>query len=140
MALTQKQIDMRSGHAGTFWKNVHKREDGKWLWTGHKNTNHNTVDCKKYEYGEYELCSRETSNFSKPTKIHQSKMAHRIILFLTYGRPVPSSYEVFPSNGDHLDINPENLWIREKKTGAEVPASEFFAVANDNNSIARMAA
>lgn len=140
MALTQKQIDMRSGHAGTFWKNIRKQEDGKWVWVGRTNTNHNTVDCEKYHYGEYELVSRETSNFAKPTKVHASKMAHRIILFLTYGRPVPSAYDVFPFNGDHLDINPDNLGIREKKTGVEVSAAKFFEVANDNDSGMRVAA
>lgn len=58
--LTQKQIDQRSGHKGTFWKNVFKRSDGKWMWTGSTNTNHNTVDCEKYHYGEFELVSKET--------------------------------------------------------------------------------
>ncbi|MBB6299924.1 hypothetical protein [Rhizobium leucaenae] len=140
MPLTQKQIDMRSGHDGTFWRNVSKQPDGKWIWTGQKNTNHNTVDCEKYFYGEFELVSKETSNFAKPTRVHASKMAHRISLFLTYHRPVPAAYDVFPFNGDHLDINPENLWIREKKTGAEVSAEKFFEVANDNDGLMRVAA
>lgn len=140
MALTQKQIDMRSGHEGTFWKNVSKNPDGKWIWTGHKNNNHNTVDCQSYDYGEFELCTRETANDRTPKKAHDSKMAHRIGLFLIYGRPVPKQYDVFPFNGDHLDINPENLGIREKKTGAEVPAAKFFEVANDNDSGMRVAA
>ena len=140
MPLTQKQIDMRSGHDGTFWKNVSKQPDGKWIWTGYKNTNHNTVDCEKYHYGEFELCTRETSNLAKPTRAHKSKMAHRIILFLTYGRPIPSTHDVFPFNGDHLDINPDNLGVRDKKTGAEVTADKFFEVANDNGSSVRVAA
>lgn len=130
--LSQREIDRRSGHAGTFWKNVDKRPDGKWIWVGRTNTNHNTVDCQKYHYGEFELVSRETSNLSKPVKIHTSKMAHRIILHLTYGRPVPSQYEVFPSNGDHLDINPDNLCVRHVRTREEMAASKFFDVANDN--------
>lgn len=131
--LTQKQIDMRSGHSGTFWKNVIKYPDGKWEWVGRKNTNHNTVDCQKYEYGEYELVSRETSNFSKPKVIHKSKLAHRIVLFLTYGRPVPSDYEVFHYDNDHLNINPANLGVRHVKTRIEMTAAKFFEVANDND-------
>lgn len=67
-------------------------------------------------------------------------MAHRIILFLTYGRPVPSSHDVFPFNGDHLDINPENLGIRERRTRKEFTAAQFFEVANDNIEAKREAA
>ena len=63
--LTQRQIDKREGHAETFWKNVDKREDGKWIWTGYINKNHNGVDCEQYEYGVFKLSSKETSNFSK---------------------------------------------------------------------------
>lgn len=141
MPLSQKEIDQRSGHAATFWKNVWRRSDGKWIWQGRTNTNHNTVDCEKYEYGEYELCSKETSNLAKPVRTHKSKMAHRIVLFLTYGREVPSSYDVFPANGDHLDINPNNLWLRDRKTRHEVAADVFFRAANDNGeNSARMAA
>lgn len=131
MALSQRDIDKRSGHHGTFWKNV-DQQGQTWLWTGYKNTNHNTVDCDKYEYGEYELVSRETSNLAKPTRVHKSKMAHRIVLFLTYGRPVPSDYDVFPVNGNHLDINPDNLSLRDRKTRQEITAASFFDVANDN--------
>lgn len=140
MPLTQKQIDMRSGHDGTFWKNVTKQADGKWIWTGQKNNNHNTVDCESYDYGVFDLCSRETSNFAKPTSIHHSKMAHRVSLFLTYGRPVPKQYEVFPVNGDHLDVNPDNLGVRDTKTRATMSAAAFFDVANDNGDGMRAAA
>lgn len=136
--LKQWQIDKRSGHEGTFWKNVRKQEDGKWVWTGHTNNNHNTVDCESYDYGVFELCSRETANNYKPKKIHASDMAHRVVLFLTYGRPVPDPkrFFVFPINGDHLDINPENLGVRDVKTGAKVTSAEFFKVANDNHEFA----
>jgi len=135
MALTQRQIDMRSGHEGTFWKNVVKHDNGRWEWIGFTNNNHNTVDCDSYDYGVFELCSRETANDHKPKKIHASSMAHRVVLFLTYGRPVPSPnrFYVFPYNGDHLDINPANLGVRDIKTGTKVTAAEFFEVANDNN-------
>lgn len=132
--LKQWEIDKRSGHEDTFWKNVRKQPDGKWMWTGLTNNNHNTVDCDSYDYGVFELCSRETANEHKPTKIHESTMAHRISLFLTYRRPVPDPkrYYVFPLNGDHLDINPENLGIRNIKTGVKLTAAQFFDVANDN--------
>lgn len=138
--LSQREIDKRSGHEGTFWRNVDKRPDGKWLWTGATNNNHNTVDCQSYDYGVYELVSRETSNLAKPTKIHDSKMAHRVVLFLTYGRPVPKQYDVFPVNGDHLDINPDNLWLRHTKDRAEISSAKFFDVANDNENEVRAAA
>lgn len=131
--LKQWEIDKRSGHEDTFWKNVRKQADGKWIWFGHTNNNHNTVDCESYDYGEFELCTRETANDARPKKAHASKMAHRVVLFLTYGRPVPESCDVFPFNGDHLDINPSNLGVRNKKTRMEVSSAEFFAVANDNS-------
>lgn len=138
--LTQRQIDRRSGHAATFWKNVLKQPDGKWMWLGHTNTNHNTVDCRKYEYGEYELVTRETSNLSRPQKAHASKLAHRIILFLVYGRELSRQYEVFPLFGDYLDINPDHLGVRDVKTRREMPAPEFFEIANDNRSELAVAA
>lgn len=131
--LSQRQIDQRSGNDGTFWKNVVKCSDGKWIWTGKTNTNHNNVDCQKYEYGEFELCTRESATYAKPKKAHASKLAHRVVLFLTYGRPVASAYDVFPYNGDHLDINPTNLGVRDRKTRQEWAAAQFFAVANNND-------
>lgn len=131
--LTQKQIDKRSGHAGTFWKNVVKHANGKWEWTGRTTTNHNTVDCQKYHYGEFELCTRESALRSKPIKAHTSKLAHRIILFLTYGRPVPADCEVFHYDNDHLNINPNNLGVRDTNTRVEMTAAKFFEVANDND-------
>lgn len=133
--LKQWEIDKRSGHEDTFWKNVRKQDDGKWVWTGHTNNNHNTKpEDENYFYGEFELCTRETANNARPTRAHKSTMAHRVVLFLTYGRPVPSprQFYVYPLNGDRLDINPDNLWIRDVKTGKKVSSAEFFAVANDN--------
>lgn len=130
--LTQKQIDQRSGHSGTFWKNVIRWPNGRWEWVGQTNNNHNTVDCESYNYGVFDLVSRETSNFAKPASIHKSKLAHRIILFLTYGRPVPDGCDVFHYDNDHLNINPDNLGVRNKATGVEMSAAKFFEVANDN--------
>lgn len=113
-----------------FWKNVDKREDGKWIWTGAKNTNHNTVDCEKYEYGNFALYD----SYRATAKALKSEMAHIVILFLTYGRELDTSrYEVTPINGDHLDINPTNLAVRDKATREVVPASRFFAAVNDNH-------
>lgn len=129
--LTQKQIDQRSGRAETFWRNVRMRDDGAWEWAGYKNNNHNTVDCESYDYGEFELTTDETSNLSRPTRRIRSKMAHHVSVFLTYGTEVPRGYEVFPRNGDHLDINPQNLWVRSKASREEWPAA-IFCAANDN--------
>jgi hypothetical protein len=135
MALSQREIDKRSGHEATFWRNVDKREDGRWMWNGQTNNNHNTVDCESYDYGVYELVSRETANLSKPKKIHKSNMAHRISVYLTYGVEIPSDrktgFDVFPINGEHLDINPSNLGVRSIATGQEWTAAVFCA-ANDN--------
>jgi len=136
MPLSQREIDKRSGHEGTFWRNVEKQDDGRWMWMGQKNNNHNTVDCESYDYGVYELVSRETAYHAKPKKIHKSNMAHRISVFLTYGVEVPSDrksgFDVFPLNGEHLDINPSNLGVRSITTGQEWTAAAF-CVAKDNN-------
>lgn len=130
--LTQREIDQRSGHDGTFWRNVQKRSDGKWMWTGYTNNNHNTVDCASYDYGEFQLVSRETANDAKPEQIHKSRMAHHIVLFLTFCVELDAKrYEVSSIDGDRLNINPENLIVRDKKTRREWPAAVFFA-ANDN--------
>lgn len=135
--LTQRQIDKRSGTAKTFWSNVVKRQDGVWLWTGYTNNNHNTVSCDSYDYGEFELITDETQYNSKPTRILKSKMAHHVSVFLTYGVEIPTSrktgYDVFPANANHLDVNPDNLWVRSISTRQELRAAEFCA-ANDNSS------
>lgn len=124
--LSQREIDKRSGHDGTFWKNVVKHDDKRWEWTGYQNTNHNTVDCQKYHYGEFELCTRQTANTSKPKRLIKTKMAHRIAVYLFYGFEVSSDYDVFPINGDHLDINPNNLMLRHKKSRKEISPSDFI--------------
>lgn len=129
--LSQREIDRRSGNAKTFWRNVAKQPDGRHLWTGAINNNHNTVDCESYDYGEFELTTEESSNLAKPKRRIKSKMVHRVCVFLTYGVEVPPGFDVFPKNGDHLDVNPDNLWVREKRGRQEWPASEFCA-ANDN--------
>lgn len=122
-------LDKKQGIARTFWKNVDRRDDGRWIWTGAKNTNHNTVDCQKYEYGTFALYGDYRTN----VKACKSEMAHIIMLFLTYGQELDTAnYETTPLNGDHLDINPANLAVRNKTTREVVPASKFFAAANDN--------
>lgn len=122
-------MDQRRGIPRVFWRNVDKRDDGKWVWTGSKNTNHNTVDCQKYEYGEFVL---EASLHKPFGLLCRSHMAHIICLFLTFGRELDTlAYEVTPANGDHLDINPDNLLVRNKRTREVLPSSVFFAT-NDN--------
>jgi hypothetical protein len=117
-----QNFDKKNGGPREFWHNVDKSagESGPWLWTGDTNNNHNTVDCDSYDYGQFNLDG------------HRSKMAHRIVLFLTFGVEVPSSHDVFPMVGNnHLNINPNHLGVREKRTGLEMSAAEYFA-ANDN--------
>lgn len=110
--------DKRTGNARTFWRNVNKSsgDEGPWIWTGETNTNHNTVDCDKYVYGQFDLAGCK------------SKMAHRISLFLTYGREVPSTHDVFPMVGaDHLNVNPMHLGVREKVSRLISSATEYFS-------------
>lgn len=133
---TQKQIDQSSGTARTFWRNVKKQDDGVWLWISpSKNSNHNTVDCKKYDYGVFTLVTDETQFNAKPTKRIKSDMAHHVAIFLTYGIELSTDrktgFDVFPANGNHLDVNPDNLMVRDLQTRAEMPAAMFCA-ANDN--------
>lgn len=135
MPINKKLVarDKREGTEYTFWRNVDKRDDGKWIWTGAKNTNHNTVDCQKYEYGNFALYGDWRTN----VKACNSIMAHIVILFLIYGRELDTErYEVTPLNGDHLDINPDNLAVRNKETRIVVPSAGFFAADNDNNGLA----
>lgn len=108
------------GTEDDFWSRVDKRDDAQWLWTGRTNTNHNTVDCQRYEYGHFDLDG------------HHSKMAHRIMIYLTYGRELTRDYEVFAYDDNRLNIHPDNLGIRNVATRAEQRASDFFAAANDN--------
>lgn len=134
--LTQKQIDQRSGTARTFWRNVVKQPDDVWLWTGSKNNNHNTVDCDSYDYGVFELVTDDTQYDAKPKPRIKTKMAHHVSVYLTYGVELStdrkSGFDVFPANGNHLDVNPDNLWVRSIKTRQELPAAVFCA-ANDNS-------
>lgn len=129
--LSQREIDRRSGNAKTFWSNVDAGADGKWCWTGVVNNNHNTVDCESYDYGEFELTTDESSNLAKPKRRIKTKMAHRVAVYLSYGVEVPAGFDVFPKNGDHLDLNPLNLWVRSKTGRQEWSAAEFCA-SNDN--------
>lgn len=129
--LTQRELDTREGHEVIFFKNVDKRSDTEWIWTGYTNNNHNDKksdpNSKTYEYPEFSLCSYEDRFLSKPKLIHKSRMGHRIILFLTFGEPVPEDYEVFPlGDGNHLNISPKNLGVRHKKSGQEWTADEFY--------------
>jgi hypothetical protein len=117
-----QNFDKKNGGPREFWRNVDKSagENGPWLWVGDTNNNHNTVDCDSYDYGQFNL------------EGHRSKMAHRISLFLTFGCEVPSTHDVFPLIGkNHLDVNPYHLGVRDRKTGTEMSAAEYFA-ANDN--------
>ncbi len=123
-------LDKKQGVARTFWKNVEQRADGRWMWTGAKNTNHNTVDCQKYEYGNFKLYA----DYRTDAKACNSEMAHHVILFLTFGQELDTTkYEVTPINGDHLDINPDNLAVRNRSTREVTAAAMFFAAANDNH-------
>ena len=139
--MAMKGIDTRRGVERIFWRNVDKLTDGTWLWTGSKNTNHNGVDCEKYEYGEFILEDRLEYPQSP---VIATKMAHRISVYLTYGVEVPSDkktgYEVFPFNGNHLDVNPENLGIRSLVTREEWPAAVFCAASDNGENSERLAA
>ncbi len=131
MKLSQKQIDQRSGHSDIFWRNVDKQSDNQWIWTGNTNTNHDPrTGVQYYYYGEFELVTRETAYNAKPTKQITTKLAHRIALYLKYGREVPANYDVFPLNNNHLDINPANLALRERRSRVEITSERFF---NENN-------
>lgn len=132
MAISKRMqaLDKKQGEPRVFWKNVEQRADGKWIWTGAKNTNHNTVDCEKYEYGNFALYA----DYRAKDKAIKSEMAHHVILFLTYGREIDTTtHEVTPLNDDHLDINPGNLAVRNKQTRIVVPSAQFFAAMNDNS-------
>lgn len=131
MAIKKRTV-AKAGIERDFWRLVDQTggDDAPWWWLGATNNNHNTVDCASYDYGVFKLEDR----YEYPQKkIHSSEFAHRIILFLTYGRELSRQYEVFPLFGDYLDINPRHLGVRDVKTRREVPAPVFFDVANDND-------
>jgi hypothetical protein len=128
---TQREIDQSAGCSETFKRNIIKRSSDEWVWTGYTNNNHNDrkddPDAETYDYGEFSLCSYENRCMAKPPLIHRSRMAHRIVLFLEYGIPVPKEYDVFPCDGNHLNIAPRNLGIRHRKTRCEWKAENFYS-------------
>lgn len=115
-----------------FYGLIDRKPDGRMLWRGATTTNHNTVDCEKYEYGDFELVTDVRSNIVKPTRLVHTKLVHRIMVYLTFGIELDRRYDVFALNGNRLDITPSNLGIRDTKSRQEWQAHEFFA-ANSNN-------
>lgn len=136
--LKQWQIDMREGTEKTFWKNVQKLPSTHgecWIWTGNKNNNHNTVECEGYDYGEFTL----TDHAWRPIK-GITRMAHRLALYLTFGRQVPDDLYVFPEVcGNRLCMNPAHLWVRNQKNTFRMAAAAFFAGGDDAIEMARAA-
>lgn len=126
--VTKKQVRGKKGTKAEFWRYVDKRSDTEWIWTGRVNNNHNTVDTANYDYGVFSLEGCD------------SELAHRIMVYLTYGRELTRAYEVFHFDGNHLNIHPNNLGVRNVKTRHEQSAAEFFAVANDNAPAKQVAA
>lgn len=136
--LKQWQIDMREGTEDKFWRNIQKLPSihGEcWIWTGHKNSNHNGKDCEKYFYGQFTLTDKNWNPVPGMTK-----MAHRLALYFTHGRPVPDDLDVFPGVcSNHLCINPAHLWIRNKANTFRIAAADFFAGGDDAIEMARAA-
>lgn len=124
----KKQVRGKKGTKAEFWRYVDKRSDTEWIWTGRVNNNHNTVDTANYDYGVFALDGCD------------SQLAHRIMIYLTYGRELTRSYDVFVYDGNRLNIHPGNLGIRNVATRVEYCASDFFAPANDNAQAKQVAA
>jgi hypothetical protein len=67
----------QEGVAEFFWPQVAKQADGCWLWRGRTNNNHNTLDCKSYDYGVFRLVSGYETG------------AHRAAIYFLTGTLVP---------------------------------------------------
>ena len=122
---------LKKGTRRDFYRYVTRTPDGRQIWTGNTTTNHNTVDCEKYVYGDFELLEDIRSNLVKAKKLVHTTLVHRIMIFINFGVELDRRYEVYAINGNRLDISLSNLGIRDTKTGNEMGCHEFFA-ANDN--------
>lgn len=109
------QYNISKGNESDFWENVIQHSESHWEWTGAKTTNHNTrEDIERYEYGHFHL------------EKCKSKLVHRVVLFITFGREVPDEYDVAHLDNNHLNISPENLIIRHKKDRVEWFPRDFY--------------
>jgi len=122
---------LKKGTRRDFYRYVTRTQDGRQIWTGNTTTNHNTVDCEKYVYGDFELLEDIRSNLVKPKKLIHTTLVHRIMIFIHLGVELERRYKVYSINGDRLDISLSNLGVRDTRTGEEKGCHEFFA-ANDN--------
>lgn len=127
---------LRKGTRRDWHRYAVRQANGRTMWTGATTTNHNTVDCEKYVYGEFELLTDVRSNIVKPEPLIQTKLVHRQAIFFGFGVELDRRYEVFAVNGDRLDITLSNLGIRDTETREEFGCHAFFA-ANDNEAVAR---
>lgn len=86
---------------------VDRQKDGCHIWTGRRNSNHNTTDGDKYWYGQFNLegC--------------RSDMVHRQVFFLQTGEELPEDTHVshtcesLDSDGNRLRlcVNPDHLLV-----------------------------
>ncbi len=87
-------------YAAKFWNLVDKTEEC-WNWTGPTSTNHNTMECKKYEYGVFSVNGNP-----------YSKLAHRCAVSIVFGTDLPDDWDVVPICDNRLCVNTEHLGIK----------------------------
>lgn len=123
----KKRVVGAKGSETQFWRHIDKRSDTEWIWTGRTNNNHNTVDTESYDYGVFALGG------------HDTELVHRIMVEKVSGRKLSRTFDVFHFDGNHLNIHPDNLGVRNVHTRQEYPASMYAAV-NDNAPALKVAA
>lgn len=127
-AVKKSQVRGVKGTEAQFWRHIDKRSDTEWIWTGRTNNNHNTADTKNYDYGVFALEGCD------------SELVHRIMIYLTYGRELTRSFDVFAYDGNRLNVHPDNLGVRNVRSRHEQSAADYFSVANDNRAAPMVAA
>lgn len=112
------------GSEQAFWLLVEKTEHGCWSWRGRTNSNHNTTDGKKYNYGTWRLSDGSETG------------AHRAAVYYLAGKRVPDDLDLTSLCGDELCVNPAHRGVvhkteRSERKGKAVPAIAHFSIAND---------
>lgn len=116
------QVD-RDRAAKEFWDQVDTSEGAAAChsWVGERQWNHPEDNVERYQRGAFSFPGLRT------------RIATRVLCYLTFGREVPEHLDITPLCGNHLCCNVEHIAITphgpplEGKLKCAIPVQQFFA-------------